>query len=302
MNIDTSNMKIVPALNYDRYFIPVLDSKKLETLSLNKSNTKTEIKKITEIEKKKEKHNEMLFQYSKEYEIKSKSINQYRQEIELNKETYDKLLNEKKTYSGNLKEIQIQITAQLKELNENYKNPLLSFNQKRNDLVRLFNKEKMDFGSKSLVNHMDVEIDEHKIEKKRRDKEQAKDTEWKRFLKSLNNLPDEIHRIIRSYFTYETRAALLEKHHPIKLLQSLKKAKLMKVIYRIFTRKYKPELAQKLKDIWNNFYKNPRISKEVQSSASVKDMKILIEYLFIKLKENKEHRICYDLYSLALLY
>ena len=172
-----------------------------------------------------------------------------------------------------------------------------------NNLLKNIKNDLILIGRNSLIARMDIDVNKSRLEKEDREKQQEKNADWKRFLKNLDSLPDELLRVIRSYFTYETRAALLEKYQPIKLFQSLKKKKdLMNVIYRIYTRKYTPKFAKELKDKWNILFKDKTISKTAYKSVTVKEMKIFIEYLFYTLNKHGASRICFKLYSAAVLY
>lgn len=291
---------VVPSYKFDKYFIPLSTSAEIE----NHRNTKnkTEFNKFMQIEEKKEKNNEMVNNFVNEYKTKEKEILELKNKIELNDKLYIENVSKIHTFTGNLDEIRENVLNHSHEINVKYKIPNKNHTNSVNNLLQIITIDSSLLERNYLVNIMYIDVNKSLMEKEDTAKQDKKDTDWKRFLKNLDSLPDELLRIIRSYFTYQTRAALLEKYQPIKLFLSLKKERLMNVIYKIYKRKYPPKFAKNLKDKWNIFFKTNVISKSAYKSVTVKDLKIFIEYLFYILNKHGASRFCFKLYSAAVLY
>ena len=290
----------IVSFKYDKYFLPLSSDE--EVKNKLKEFSKVEFKKFMEMEKKKGEFNEKLSQYSIEYEKTKNKMKNYKEEIKLNNEVIQQLNNQVNTFTGPIREIQSQVQEYNKKI-RGYKNDNFVIEENKNNLFREFTKANKEFERKAFVSHMQIDNYIDSSERKEREKEEGTDPKWKRFLYRLNALPDEILRIIRTYFTYETRAALLEKYYqPIKLFQSLPKNVLKMAIYKIY-RKYhttcKNESLKKIMmETWKRFYKDSIVSDVPYHSASLSDMKHMIEFLFYLFRTYNRPRYAYELYRM----
>ena len=301
MNTNFKMDNSLPDFNSDNYFFPLSNSEEIE----NHRNTKTksEFNKFMKIEEKKVKYNETIENFASEYQIKRKRVLEIKDKIDSNEKLYIENINKTHTFTGTFDEIRENLLNYSQEITVKYKKPIQYYTNDLKYSLKNINNDFILMERISLIGRMDIFVNKFILEKKDREKQNEKDADWMRFLKNLDSLPDELLRIIRSYFTYETRAALLEKYQPIKLFKSLNKKKdLMNVIYSIYTRKYTSKFAKQLKDMWTILFKDKTISKTAYKSVTVKEMKIFIEYLFYTLNKHGASRICFKLYSAAVLY
>jgi hypothetical protein len=140
------------------------------------------------------------------------------------------------------------------------------------------------------------------MEENKRKKADAKDEKWKKFLKRVALLPDDMLREIQSYFTYETKAVLLvHKYEPLKLFHSLNAYLLNKYIYMIYKKYYSSithqNLKMKLSSIWKALYKDKFIIEEKKwGIPSLKKLKTFVQYLFILFREYGRPQYCFELY------
>ena len=287
-----SQLQQIPVLSYDSHFMPLATNSE-------KNMTKTEFKNFTSIEKKKEQFNEILFEYSAEHEktrlvvkaiIKMIAIYNYKiknlkeMKIEGNLEKVESLIKETRQ--------QINVRLNLKYKSEvEYKKLFKTFEQKNTEFER-----------KSEMIHMEDELYVDDIDTRNREKEEKKGD--KTFLKLFGKLPDELLRVIQSYFTYETRAAILVKtYNPVKMFCALKKNGLQKVINMI-NRKYapadkeksqawkvEPKLYSKMRTLYTLFYNH----------LSINEMKVYLQYLFLLFRKFHQDQWCFELYRMIIV-
>jgi predicted metalloendopeptidase len=168
------------------------------------------------------------------------------------------------------------------------------------------NKRKLIVSDTTLL-EVEVEVYENRREEVKKTKEEANDPKWKRFLKRLDKLPDDVLRIIQSYFTFETRTALVEnKFQSLKIFGALKKPMLHHLLYRIYRkfclRNKNINLKAEAVDLWENVFGIRSISEtEGHLWVSSKDLKRMVEYLVILFKSYEQHQYCFELFSIISL-
>ena len=288
-----SQLQQIPVLSYDSHFMPLATNSE-------KNMTKTEFKNFTSIEKKKEQFNEILFEYSAEHEktrlvvkaiIKMIAIYNYKiknlkeMKIEGNLEKVESLIKETRQ--------QINVRLNLKYKSEvEYKKLFKTFEQKNTEFER-----------KSEMVHMEDELYVDDIDTRNREKEEKKGD--KTFLKLFGKLPDELLRVIQSYFTYETRAAILVKtYNPVKMFCALKKNGLQKVINMI-NRKYAPADKEK-SQAWKvdaKLYSKMRTLYTLYCffNLSINELKVYLQYLFLLFRKFHQDQWCFELYRMIIV-
>ena len=288
---------VIPPFDYDDCFLPLSSGEDVENARL--TMTKAEFKEWTVKENKKGQFNQKLSDYAVMRESKRKLLQSHNREIEVLSDVITEFKNKQLTLTGTVKEIQKQITDFNHQISEFQNSRAMSEDEKVN-VYRDFVKANKEFDRITCIVGMELDVYRDKDDRKKQEKQDATDPLWKNFLKRLNALPDDILRVVRGYFTYETRAALLTKYRPIKLYQSLNKNLLKTAIYRIYrkyhTRCNNPELKKEMNDLWAHFYKDYHISEYTYHSASVKDMKLMIEYLFYLFHKYQRPRCYFELY------
>jgi hypothetical protein len=230
-----SQQKLIEPLPYDNHFMQVTSYEEVSQKKL--TMTKSDFKKFIAHEKKKEEFNGKLFEYSKEHEkgrIDIKEINRkiiYHDymikhlkemdiKIEGNLETIEALINTTR------QRIQRQIDLKNKAHSE-YEKLYQKYELRLDEFIRL-----------SSIAHIEEKLYLHTIHTQAREKEEKQ--EQKTFLNLLGKLPDDLLRIIQTYFTYETRTAILVKtYNPIRMFCALKKTRLNKALTHI-NKKYAP--------------------------------------------------------------
>jgi hypothetical protein len=286
-----SQLQQIPVLSYDSHFMPLATNSE-------KNMTKTEFKKFMSLEKKKEQFNETLFEYSAEHEktrlvvkgiIKLFAIHNYKiknlreMKIEGDLEKVESLVKETR------QRINVQLNLKYKYEVE-YKN-----------LFKTFEKKNTEFGRKSEMIHMEDELYVDDIDTRNREKEEKKGD--KTFLKLFGKLPDELLRVIQSYFTYETRAAILVKtYNPVKMFCALKKNGLEKVINMI-NRKYAPADKEK-SQAWKvepNLHSKMRTLYTLFFNLSINEMKVYLQYLFLLFRKFHQEQWCFELYRMIIV-
>lgn len=263
---------------------------------------KRDFKKFMKIENEKAEINQKF------NEVSSKSLEKT-QKIRKNKNSMETLADVVKhmntasfTFTGSVGQIDEQIKSHRKKMAD--------YQLERNVLEReMYSeirerseiKKKFDFETLNAV--MEVEIFEHDIKHKKNKKIEDKDKDWKNFLKKVQKLPDELLRTIQSYFTYETKAAILyEKYEPIKLFQSLNKRLLNKYIYIIYNKYCKKMHNKFFKDklmvMWQSLYKDhgKRIEEKTIGVPSFSKLKTFIQYLFVLFQYYNYSQFCFELY------
>lgn len=297
------SLTTIPSFNYDSYFLPLLSDKEVE--NARQMMTKSEFKEWMVKENKKGKFNLKLSKYAQVRDTKRKLLQSHNREIVVFNDVITEFKNKQLTFTGTVKEIQTQVFDFQRQITE-FQKSKGNLEEEAINIRREFNKEKKEFDRISFIVSMELDLYDFNYERKRQEKKDAADPDCKDFLKRLNALPDEILRMVRGYFTCETRAALLAKtYQPIKLFQSLKKNTLKTAIYRIYS-KYctqccNPVLKKAMIDLWTKFYKDPNISQTPYHSASLNDMKLMIEYLFHLFYKFDCPIYCFELYRMIIV-
>lgn len=122
-------------------------------------------------------------------------------------------------------------------------------------------------------------------------------------LSSIDNLPNELKIIIQEYFTYDTRAALLEsKYKPLNIIQKMNAKLLKKLIQVIFHKEiyrfYEYSLKQQMVADYCIFY-NTYIVNEMQINRYSIDEKTFLSYIIINM--NSYPKILYGIYKFLIL-
>ena len=262
---------------------------------------KRDFNKFMLIENKKAIINEKLNDYMVETDNKNKIICKNKNKC---KDLADKIMKMKTdsiSFTGKL----VDINTQVKE----YYLKLSRYKKVMNDLqreivveVKIIEESKKKFDYETLPSVMEIEIFENKMEENQRKKIDAKDGKWKKFLKRVASLPDDILCKIQSYFTYEVKTVLLvQKYEPLKLFHSLNAYLLNKYVYIIYKKYYHSithnNLKMKLSSIWKALYKDNFIIEEKKRGIPpLKKLKSFIQYLFILFSEYERPQYCFELY------
>jgi hypothetical protein len=267
---------------------------------------KRDFNKFMLIENKKAIMNEKLNDYMLETDNKNKIIckNKNRR-----KDLSDKILKMKInqiSFTGNILNIKSQVEEYIKKLNRYTK----EMSDLQKEIVVEFNiikESKKKFDNETLSSVMEVEIFENKMEETQRKKVDAKDGKWKKFLKRVALLPDDILCEIQSYFMYEVKAVLLvQKYDPLKLFHSFNKYLLNKFIYHIYKKYYHSTTHQNLKmkmtTIWKALYKDNFIIEEKKYSIPpLNKLRTFVQYLFILFHEYEHPQYCFELYRAIII-
>jgi len=262
---------------------------------------KRDFKKFMQIENEKAKINQKFNDHVAESTDKRKIILNNKNRGKHLEVKVQKMKTEPVTFTGNVFDIKIQLQEYQNKMNR-YQTEMYSLKREVIAECAVLEEAKQKFEHETLTTVMDVEIFENKMEENKRKKVDAKDEKWKKFLKRVALLPDDMLREIQSYFTYETKAVLLvHKYEPLKLFHSLNAYLLNKYIYMIY-KKYYPSithqnLKMKLSSIWKALYKDKFIIEEKRwCIPSLKKLKTFVQYLFILFHEYGRSQYCYELY------
>lgn len=123
-------------------------------------------------------------------------------------------------------------------------------------------------------------------------------------LKIKNDLPDEIINVVQEYFTYETRAVLLEsKYDPIKLINKFNSYQISEIIKTIFS-----DLVMELLDEdtrenilfkFTTFYDcNPYLGEPI--IRNITDERVFLKNIVLSFKPY-QHNILFGLYRFIIL-
>ena len=262
----------------------------------NKNMTRTEFNNFMRLEKKKEQFNETLFEYSAEHEktrlavkdiIKNIAIHNYK--IKNLKEM--KIEGDLEKVESLIKQTRQQINVQL---NLKYKYEVDYYK-----LFKPFKQKNTEFGRKSEMVHMEDELYVDDNDTRNREKEEKEGD--KTFLKLFGKLPDELLRVIQSYFTYETRAAILVKtYNPVKMFCALKKNGLGKVI-TLITEKYAPADKSQAWKVDAKLYSKMRTLYTLFFNRSINELKVYLQYLFLLFRKFHQDQWCFELYRMIVV-
>ena len=291
--------QVIPCLPYDKHFMPLASD--AEVSQNQQMMTKTEFKKFSALEKKKYNFNGVLFEYSKEHEKARLAVKEINERTLLNNRKITSL--KEKNIEGNLETVEalIKDTKQRMSLygQVNTKNRM-----ERILLYESFCKKYHKFMRESNLVHIEDSLYHEVIDTQLREKQEA--PQQKTLLKLLNKLPDDILRLVQSYFTYETRAAILVKtYNPVKLFCALKKPALLKVIdhihhkYSLRNDNHSLLLHTRMAELRKSFYKQVVFRKECVLSTS--ELKLYLQYLFVLFHNSQCHQWCFDLYRAIII-
>lgn len=247
------------------------------------------------------------FDYNQKFELFEKKQKKSNEIIEKNKkiivEKDDQLFeiynNSSLTFTGNFAEI-------LEKVSDYKRNADLlkqeSYRLERETQCMIddsYCKEKR-INFESAIITIDTDLYENGLEQKKRIKQEASDPKWQQFLKRLNLMPDDVLNVIQSYFTYETRAAILEKiYQPLKIFYSLKKEKLIRIVYHIYRkfciRTKNCVLREKTIQLWDNLFGVHNLNENTWVSMST--LKKLLAYWFVLFRKHNRHRYCFSIYA-----
>ena len=261
---------------------------------------KRDFKKFMQIENEKAKINQRFNDFVTESTDKRKIILKNKNKILTLVDTVQKMKTQPVTFTGNVFDIKMQLQEYQKKM-DRYQTESYSLQRETKIEIEIFEEEKKKFEYETLTTVMEVEIFESKMEQNKRKKIDAKDEKWKKLLKGVAKLPDDVLHIIQSYFTYETKTDLLvQKYEPLKLFHSLNAYLLNKYIYIIYKKYYHSMTHQNLKiklsSIWKALYKDKFILEEKRSIPPLKKLKTFIQYLFILFREYGRPQCCFESY------
>ena len=283
-----SQIQKIPVLSYDSHYMPLATNSEK-----NKKMTRTEFNNFMRLEKKKEQFNETLFEYSAEHEKTRLAVKDIIKNIAIHNYKI-KNLNEMKI-EGHLAKVESLIKQTRQQINVQL-NLKYKYEVDYYKLFKPFEHKNTEFGRKSEMVHMEDELYVDDNNTRNREKEEKEGD--KTFLKLFGKLPDELLRVIQSYFTYETRAAILVKtYNPVKMFCALKKNRLGKVIILI-TKKYAPADKEK-SQAWKvdpKLYIKMRTLYTLFFNRSINELKVYLQYLFLLFRKFHQDQWCFELY------
>ena len=302
-----SQIKQIPVLAYDSHFMPLATNSEK-----NMKMTKTEFKNFMNLEKKKEEFNGTLFEYSAEHEKTRLAVKDITKTIAIHDHKIKNLKEMK--IEGNLEKVESFIKETRQRIN-------VKLNLKRvaeveyKKLFQTFEQKNLEFARNSEMIHME---DDLYVDTRNREKEEKEEKKDKIFLKLIGNLPDELLRVIQSYFTYETRAAILLKtYNPVKMFCALKKSGLQKVVGWINKKyapsnkeqsqawKVDPKLYSKMRTLHSIFYDGMQFRYSdgfsCKFNLSTNQMKTYLQYLFLLFRKFHQDQWCFELYRMIIV-
>jgi hypothetical protein len=261
---------------------------------------KRDFTKFMQIENEKAKINQKLNDYVAKYADKRKIILLNKNKGVRLQATVEKMKTNPVTFTGNIFDVKRQLQEYQDKMNR-YQTKIYKLMREERIEVEIVEEAKKKFDYETLTTVMDVEIFENKMEENKRKKIDAKDEKWKKFLKRVALLPDDVLCEIQSYFMYETKAVLLvQKYEPLKLFHSLNRSLLNKCIYQVYRKYYYSTTHQNLKmkmtTIWKALYKDSHIVERIWDIPPLKKLKTFIQYLFILFCEYGRPQYCFELY------
>ena len=288
--------QVILRLSYDKHFMPLASD--AEVTQNQQMMTKTHFKKFSALEKKKYDFNGVLFEYSKEHEKARLAVKEINERTLLNNRKITSL--REKNIEGNLETVEALI-KDTKQRMGRYNQLNAENRMERILLYDPFCKKYHKFMRESNLVHIEDSLYHEVIDTQVREKQEA--PQQKTLLKLLNKLPDELLRLVQSYFTYETRAAILVKtYNPVKLFCALKKPALLKVVDHIHDkyslRNDNHSLWLRMAQLHKSFYKGV-FSKECVLSTS--ELKLYLQYLFVLFHDYQRHQWCFDLYRAIII-
>jgi len=278
-----------------------------QTISDNKNFMNSrDFKKFMKNEHEKGEFNQKLNDHNNATSDMNKIIHKNKHMIETLNDVVKKMSNEKISFTGTVLDIKKQVSDYQTKIG-NHSTKIHELMKEKSRDTRHLNDVKEKFDSETLIPVMNIEIYENTMEENKRKKIEAKDENWKKFLKRVAQLPDDLLKTIQSYFTYETKVAILEhKYNPIKLFHSLNKKLLNRYIYQIYHKIYKMIrnriLYKKMTVMWKGLYNTTVIQEIWWKIPPLKKLKSFIQYLFILFRKYDCDQYCFELYrDIAIL-
>jgi len=261
---------------------------------------KRDFNKFMLIENEKAIMNEKLNYYMVETDNKNKIICKNKNRRKDLSDKITKMKINQISFSGNILNIKSQVEEYIKKLNR-YTKEMSDLQKEIVVEFKIIKDSKKKFDYETLPSVMEIEIFENKMEENKRKKIDDKDGKWKKFLKRVALLPDDILCEIQTYFTYEVKTVVLvQKYEPLKLFHSLNAYLLNKYVYIIYKKYYHlithNNLKMKLSSIWKALYKDNFIIEEKKCIPPLKKLKPFIQYLFILFTEYERPQYCFELY------
>jgi hypothetical protein len=272
----------IPSLPYDTHFMPLTSDSDVSENS--KVMTKSAFKQFMVSERKKEEFNGRLFEYSKEHEKHRLTMKKIKNKIHAINEAMNQL--EKQEFKGTMAVVVMMINdtkEKLKVYNESKK----KLNGERSHTYIEYRGGYDKFMRDSKLTHIEHEV--YMEEKK------VKQEDDKALLKRVTRLPDELLRVIQSYFTYETRLALLYK--TVKMITAFKKPQLKKMVNHIY-KKYYPICKNVDGALYDEMRKLSIMFGPVDFTCklSMNEIRLFGQHLFSLFKKYGHHDWCYDMY------
>ena len=268
---------------------------------------KSDFNKFMANEKKKEKFNMKLFEHSNDYHKDRIELI----ELLIKVDSYEPMINslKERKIEGNLETALELVRATQREISHFN---ILRQNTRTtyNELYKKFALNHTHFLKLSQIAHIEDKLYSHAFNQQQREKEDRASKQHQNFLKLLDNLPDDLLKVIQSYFTYETRAALLvHTYNPIRMFCALNKSGLQKTLTYI-NKKYapvskqhspawkkSPELHTKMIRCYRRFY-NREKTKYILSTS---DLKLYLRAIFFMFHRYQQHQWCFDLYRAIII-
>jgi hypothetical protein len=290
-------MSLIEQLNGDQFFLPLLEDRELE--EMKSGMTKTDVKKLMEMEEKRGRSNEKLSHFAQEDQRERRTIIEKKRMVQVEKEELTREQYEKRvTITGTFEEVEKQYRQHRDRMyiqRDRIRN--LTFEVEK-DIERLKDKREVFIG-KALITMMETENVKDEIEQKKRAKQEKNDPKWKEFLKGIQSLPDDVIQYIGTYLSYETIVANLEhSFHITQWFNTLKKRNaLVGVIKQIYKHKHivynELEIKTKMKHLYKYLFTNGHDGKKKPSLTGLKQM---IRYLFVLFRKYGFHEQMCSLY------
>jgi hypothetical protein len=293
-------MSLIKSLNGDQFFLPLLTDRELE--EMKSGMTKTEVKKLEEMERKRGLFNEKLSHFAVEDENERRSINVKKQVIQVEKEALAKEQYEKI----------VTITGTFEEIEQHYREHRNHMYRQRDRIrnlsidvekeTRTLEYKRDIFKYDAFVAMMETENIKDEIEQKKRAKHDKNDPQWKGLLKGVHALPDVLIQHIGTYLTYETRAAVMEDSWQISdwFCRLKKRPYLTGVIEQIYRDVYvgceESALKSYMKTLRKCIFTHCKNNLGKQKLLCPRALNHTIQYLFIQFRKHGLHEKIYRLY------
>lgn len=279
-----------------------------QTISDNQNSMNSrDLKNFMKNEHEKREYNQKLYDHKNSTMDMCEIIHKNKHMVETLNDAVKKLSNQNISFTGTHLSIKKQLSDYQTKIG-NHRTKIQELEREYVRDIKQLNDVKEHFRCETMIPVMNIKIYENTMEENKRKKIEAKDENWKKFLKRVaEKLPDELLRTIQSYFTYETKAAILEhKYNPIKLIHSLNKKLMNRYIYQIYHKYHKiirnKVLKNEMIDMWKRLYNTPVIQEIWWKRPALNKLKSFIQYLFILFRKYGREKYCFELYrDIAIL-